>query len=162
MIDILTSTLDNIHVNKNTAILLLDLKKAFGTVNHNILLNKRNRYGIRRIANKLFASFLANRKQYVLLNHTQSNYRHIKCDVPQGLVLGPLLFALYRVSVKFVPSYFYLKMTLLIKFIQFRKFCNKEVKSDKCSNCISPRLQYTLDNETTHSNKRKYTSHDQS
>ena len=65
MIDILTSTLDNINVNKNTALLLLDLKKAFyrPTVNHDILLNKLNHYGIRGIANKLFASFLANRKQ---------------------------------------------------------------------------------------------------
>ena len=97
MIDILTSTLDNINVNKNTALLLLDLKKAFDTANHDILLNKMNHYstGIRGIANNLFASFLANRKQYVFLNHTQSNYRYIKCGVPQGSVLGPLLFTLY-------------------------------------------------------------------
>ena len=63
MIDILTSTLDNINVNKNTALLLLDLKKAFDTVNHDILLNKMNHYGIRGNADNLFASFLANRKQ---------------------------------------------------------------------------------------------------
>ena len=69
MIDILTSTLDNINVNKNTALLLLDLKKAFDTVNHDILLNKMNHYGIRGNANNLFASFSANRKQYVFLNH---------------------------------------------------------------------------------------------
>ena len=62
MIDILTSALDNINVNKNTALLLLDLKKPFDTVNHDILLNKWNHYGIRGIANKLFVSFLANRK----------------------------------------------------------------------------------------------------
>ena len=58
MIDILTSTLDNINVNKNTALLLLDLKKAFDVVNHYILLNKMNHYGIKGIANKLFTSFL--------------------------------------------------------------------------------------------------------
>ena len=97
MIDILTSTLDNINVNKNTALLLLDLKKAFDTVNHDILLNKMNHYGIRGNANNLFASFLANRKQYVFYYryHTQSNYRYIKCGVPQGSVLGPLLFTIY-------------------------------------------------------------------
>ena len=95
MIDILTSTLDNINVNKITALLLLDLKKAFDTLNHDILLNKMNHYGIRGIANNLFASFLANRKQYVFLNHTQSNYRYIKCSIPQGSVLGPLLFTIY-------------------------------------------------------------------
>ena len=95
MIDILTSTLDNINVNKNTALLLLDLKKAFDTVNHDILLNEINHYGIRGNANNLFASFLANRKRYVFLNHTQSNYRYIKCSVPQGSVLGPMLFTIY-------------------------------------------------------------------
>ena len=61
MIDILTLTLDNINVNKNTSLQLLDLKKAFNTVNHDILLNKMYHYGIRGIANNLFASFLANR-----------------------------------------------------------------------------------------------------
>ena len=95
MIDILTSTLDNINVNKNTALLQLDLKKAFDTVNYDILLNKMNHYGIRGNANNLFASFFANRKQYVFLNHTQCNYRYIKCGVPQGSVLGPLLFTIY-------------------------------------------------------------------
>ena len=94
MIDILTSTMDNINVNKNTALLLLDVKKAFDTMNHDILLNKLNHYGIRGIANKLYASYSANRKQYVFLNHTQSNYRCFNCGVPQGSVLGPLLFTL--------------------------------------------------------------------
>ena len=96
MTDILNSTLENINVNKNTALLLLDLKKAFDKVHHDILLNKMNHYGIRGNANNLFASFLANRKQcYIFLNHSQSNYRYIKCGVSQGSVLGPLLFTIY-------------------------------------------------------------------
>ena len=95
MIDILTSTLDNINANKSTALLLLDLKKAFDTMNHDTLLNKMNHYGIRGSANNLFASFLANKKHYVFLNHIQSNYRYIKCGVPQGSILGPLFFTLY-------------------------------------------------------------------
>ena len=66
VIGILTSTLDNINANKSTSLLLLDLKKAFDTVNHDILSNKMNHYGIRGIANNLFASFLANRKQFFL------------------------------------------------------------------------------------------------
>ena len=72
MMDITTSTLDNINVNKNIALLLLDLQKAFDIVNHYILLNKMNHYDMRGIANKLFASLLTTTKQYrnVFLNHT--------------------------------------------------------------------------------------------
>ena len=95
MLDIFTSSLDNLNLNKNTALLLLDLKKAFDTVNHEILLSKLHHCDIRGNANKLFASFLTNRQQYVFLNHTQSNCRPINCGVPQGSVLGPLLFTLY-------------------------------------------------------------------
>ena len=94
LLDIFTSSLDNLNLNKNTALLLRDLKKAFDTVNHEILLSKLHHYGIRGNANKLFASFLTNRQQYVFLNHTQSNCRPINCGVPQGSVLGPLLFTL--------------------------------------------------------------------
>ena len=69
---VLNSTSAN--VNKNTALLLLDLKKAFDMVNHDLLLDKMNHYGVREIANNLFASFLASRKRYKFLNHTHPNY----------------------------------------------------------------------------------------
>ena len=72
MIDISTSTLDNINADKNTALLLLNLKKAFDTVNRDILLNKMNHYGITEIANNLFVSFPANRKQFVFTNRWSS------------------------------------------------------------------------------------------
>ena len=87
--------MDNLNLNKNTALLLLDLKKAFDTVNHEILLSKLHHYGIRGNANKLSASFLTNGQQYVFLNHTQSNCRPINYGVPQGSVLAQLLFTLY-------------------------------------------------------------------
>ena len=95
MLDLLTTSLDNINCNKSTALILLDLKKAFDTLNHNILINKLLHYGIRRTANSLFASFLSNRYQYVSLNGVKSTTKSIKCGVPQGSVLGPLLFTLY-------------------------------------------------------------------
>ena len=73
----------------------MDLRKAFDTVNHNILLNKLEQYGIRGVAHKFFSSFLSNRCQYISLNNKQSTCKKIICGVPQGSVLGPLLFTLY-------------------------------------------------------------------
>ena len=95
MLDLLTSTYDNINDNKHTAFLLLDLKKAFDTVNHSILLRKLQYYGIRGAACNLFASFLTNRFQFVCISNVRSNFMLITCGVPLGSVLGPLLFTLY-------------------------------------------------------------------
>ena len=93
--DALTSLYDNINDEKYTALLLLDLKKAFDTVNHKTLLTKLEHYGIRGTTLDLFASFLTNRFQYVSLENHQSNLKKINYGVPQGSVLGPLLFNIY-------------------------------------------------------------------
>ena len=75
--------------------IFVDLKKAFDTVNHKILLEKLAQLGIRGIPNKLIESYLTNRYQFVQINNSKSNLRSINCGVPQGSVLGPLLFILY-------------------------------------------------------------------
>ena len=75
--------------------LFVDLTKAFDTVNHEILLYKMNNYGIRGHANNFFGSYLSNRKQYMSVNGTESKLSSINCGVPQGSVLGPILFLLY-------------------------------------------------------------------
>ena len=75
--------------------LFIDLRKAFDTVNHEILLLKLEHYGIRGILLDWFKSYLSNRKQYAYINGISSSFKDISCGVPQGSVLGPLLFLLY-------------------------------------------------------------------
>ena len=72
-----------------------DLKKAFDTVNHPILLKEMEHYGIRGVALNWFTSYLSNRRQYVSVNGHTSEDLNISCGVPQGSVLGPLLFLIH-------------------------------------------------------------------
>ena len=92
LMDKLTNAIEN---GEYVIGIFLDFSKAFDTVNHDILLEKLKHYGIQGCALSWFRSYLSNRPQYVTYNGTTSMSQTIKCGVPQGSILGPLLFLIY-------------------------------------------------------------------
>ena len=95
LIEITEKIKESIDGGKYGCGIFIDLKKAFDTVNHKILLTKLEHYGVRGSILKWFESYLSNRKQYVFYNGVSSDIASINCGVPQGSVLGPLLFLIY-------------------------------------------------------------------
>ena len=85
------------HGNVN-AVVFLNLKKAFDTIDHGILVLKLNKYGVSGTAFEWFQSYLFSRKQCCFVNGSLSENRPLACGIPQGTILGPLLFNLYKRS----------------------------------------------------------------
>ena len=114
--------------------IFVDLQKAFDTVEHDILLSKLEHYGIRGLANEWFKSYLSNRKQYVSINGYDSNLADVKFGVPQGSVLGPLLFLVYindlNQALKFCKVHHFADDTNLIHFSKSVNRLNKYVNLD--------------------------------
>ena len=114
--------------------IFIDLQKAFDTVDHDILVSKLEYYGARGVVKNWFSSYLHNRKQFVTINGFNSSLNVIHHGVPQGSVLGPLLFLIYindlNISVKNSMVHHFADDTNLLYINKSLKVLCKKVNYD--------------------------------
>ena len=94
-LELIDKVLRNIDDKNATFAIYMDLSKAFDTLNHRILINKLSHYGIHGNELAWFSSYLCDRIQYVEIESHQSHMLYLQTGVPQGSILGPLLFLIY-------------------------------------------------------------------
>ena len=92
VIQLINQMLDAFNENKYTLGTFIDLSKIFNTVDHNILLKNLDMYGIKGKNWKWFHSYLTNRKQFIKCRGQDNDLEVLWCGVPQGSIIGPLLF----------------------------------------------------------------------
>ena len=89
--------------HEKKALLMIDLSKAFDTINHELLITKLSIYGVSPSSLKWFKAYLTSRRQYVRIDNVDSNSQIIRHGVPQGSILGPLLFIIFMNDINLVP-----------------------------------------------------------
>ena len=152
LIDRIITQMDQDEIPIN---IYLDLSKAFDTIDHLILIDKLKYYGINGTNLNLFSSYLNNRKQYTEIDHIKSNMLPITTGIPQGSILGPLLFIIYIYismilykPVKFLISSFMLMTQPLNTLNTF----NDNIQNDNLESLINDELLKI--NANTHNQAR--------
>ena len=95
IVDLVHAISSHLNAGENVAGIFIDISKAFDSLNHKIILMKIHAYGFRGIIHSWLSSYLGSRYQFVEINKIKSSLASISLGVPQGSVLGPLLFLLY-------------------------------------------------------------------
>ena len=124
-----------------------DLSKAFDTLDHTILLAKFCYYGIHGVAHKLMLNYFLHRYQYVEYNGAQSSSQHINTVVPQGSILGPLLFLFYINDLTLVSPVF----RMLMYADDTTLFCNinNDINDNEINRQLNTISEWLLSNKLT-------------
>ena len=140
-----------------TSCIFIDYSKAFDTIDHNILLEKLKIYGLDEISLKFLNSYLGNRHQRININTTTSSYSKLRCGVPQGSIIGPLLFIIYTNDIfleleENEKMYMYADDTLLVN-----KGCDEETSVRNSQSCFNKIMTWcNLNKLTLNDNKTKH------
>ena len=134
LIEITEKIRDALDNNSFACAVFVDLQKAFDTVSHKILLEKLQHYGVRGVANNWLKSYLCQRQQSVKIDNSDSTNLKILYGVPQGSVLGPLLFLIYindlHNAIKFSDTHHFADDTNLLYTNKSLKKVNKHINHD--------------------------------
>ena len=103
MVNLVDQLIANMDDKLISSLLMIDLSKAFDTINHDLLITKLSIYGVSPSSLKWFKAYLTSRRQYVRIDNVDSNSQIIRHGVPQGSILGPLLFIIFMNDINLVP-----------------------------------------------------------